>query len=83
MTVLAALCVRATLHARFRTSKTRGNRVLLYGSFGFSGLAFVIHAVLLYGLEEANHRMSLDWMTLMAACNITGAAVYGMRVSTP
>ena len=53
---------------------------MMYASLGLSAVVFILHGVAIYGLTEANRRMRLDWMGLMACLNLTGATVYAARV---
>lgn len=80
VTILAALCIVATLHPRFRHSNLRPYRAAMYAGLGLSGLVFVIHGILLHGWTMQNQRMSVDWMALMAIFNLTGAVIYAARV---
>jgi len=80
VTILAALCVYTTLKSGFRSPKFRVFRSAMYAGLGLSFIVPIIHAVSLYGIEIQIWRMSLDWMSLMAACNLTGAITYAARV---
>ena len=80
VSVLATLCVVATLHPRFRHPTIRPYRAAMYAGLGLSALVFVVHGVLLYGWTVQNQRMSLDWMGLMALLNLIGAVTYASRV---
>lgn len=55
----------------------------MYASLGLSAIVFVIHGLLLHGWNMQNHRMSLDWMLLMAFFNLAGAVTYASRVCRP
>lgn len=46
------------------------------------GMAMVINARHIYGIEEHKTRLSLGYLELMAACHIVGAIVYVAQVST-
>ena len=80
VTVLAALCIVATLHPRFRHSTIRPYRAAMYAGLGLSGLVFVIHGILLHGWTMQNQRMSVDWMASMAIFILIGAVIYAARV---
>ena len=54
----------------------------MHAGLGLRGMVLSSHGVLLYGWELQNRRMSMDWMVLMAALNIAGAATYAARVSS-
>ena len=78
---LALACAIATFQPIFRTPTFRVYRAAMFAMFGLSGIGFITHAIFKYGLETANNRMSLNWMLLMAFCNLFGAAMYATRVS--
>lgn len=80
VSVLGLLCVKATLK-RFRTPVFRPYRAAMYASLGFSALVSITHGVIINGREEQRRRMGLDWMLLMAICNLSGAPIYAVRVS--
>lgn len=52
----------------------------MYAGLGLSAIIFVIHGVVKHGWKTQNHRMSLDWMGLMATLNLIGAFAYAARV---
>lgn len=62
-------------HSTFRLYRTA-----MYVGLGLSALVFIIHGIMLHGLELQMKRMSLDQMGLMAALNLIGASVYAARV---
>ena len=80
VSILAVLCVVATLHPRFRYPTLRPYRAAMYAGLGLSAVVFVVHGILLHGWIEQNQRMSVDWMGLMALFNLTGAVIYTTRV---
>ncbi|KAM0800315.1 mPR-typeG-protein-coupled receptor [Usnea florida] len=80
VSILATLCIIATLHPRFRHPTLRPYRAAMYAGLGLSAVVFVVHGILLHGSTVQNRRMSVDWMGLMALFNLTGAAVYAARV---
>ncbi|OAL00938.1 HlyIII-domain-containing protein [Phaeosphaeriaceae sp. SRC1lsM3a] len=80
VSVLAAGCVYATLHPAFRRPKYRPYRALMYASLGLSFIVPIIHGISKFGWETQMWRMSLDWMALMTAFNLTGGALYAMRI---
>ena len=80
VSVLATLCIIATMHPQFRHPTLRPYRAAMYAGLGLSAIVFVVHGILLHGWTEQNQRMSVDWMGLMALFNLTGAAVYAARV---
>lgn len=53
----------------------------MYAGLGLSAIVFITHGLILHGWEIQKHRMSLEWMALMAGLNITGAVAYASRVS--
>ena len=79
VSVLATLCVIATLHPKFRHPTIRPYRAAMYAGLGLSAVVFVAHRILLNGWTVQNQRMSLDWMGLMALFNLTGALIYAAR----
>ena len=81
VSVLAAGCVVATLHPKFRHPTMRPYRSLMYAGLGLSAIVFMVHGLLKHGWELQRMRMSLDWMMLMAGFNLTGAVTYAARVS--
>ena len=81
VSVLAILCIIATLHPKFRHPTIRPYRAAMYASLGLSAVGFVVHGILLHGFEVQNRRMSIDWMAWMAAFNLAGATLYAARVS--
>ena len=80
VSVLALLCVYATLHPSFRRPRYRPYRTLMYTGLGLSFVIPIVHGVQKFGWETQIWRMSLDWMGLMTAFNLTGGALYAMRV---
>ena len=80
VSILATLCVVATLHHRFRHPTLRSYRAAMYAGLGLSAVVFVVHGILLHGWTVQKRRMSVDWMGLMAFFNLTGAVVYAARV---
>lgn len=80
VSVLAGICCIMTMNPKFRTPIFRPYRSITYAALGLSAITFVIHAIVLRGFAEANRRMSLDWMGLMGALNLIGAATYGTRL---
>ena len=80
VSVLATLCIVATLHPKFRYPSIRPYRAAMYAGLGLSAVVFVVHGILLHGWTVQNRRMSLDWMGLMALFNLTGAVIYAARV---
>jgi adiponectin receptor len=83
VSVLAALCVYATFNPAFRQPKYRPFRTLMYSGLGLSFIIPIIHGLAKYGWEIQLWRMSLDWMALMTGFNLTGGALYAMRVGIP
>ena len=80
VSVLAAGCVYATLHPAFRRPKYRPYRAAMYAGLGLSFIIPIVHGITIFGWETQMWRMSLDWMALMTAFNLTGGALYAMRV---
>ncbi|MCJ1280456.1 hypothetical protein MMC21_008284 [Puttea exsequens] len=80
VSVLASLCVIATLHPRFRHPALRPYRAAMYAALGLSAVVFVVHGLLLHGWARQKMRMSLDCMGVMALFNLVGAAIYAARV---
>ena len=80
VSLLAAGCVAATLHPRFRSPALRPYRAAMYASLGLSALVFVGHGLRLRGWAQQRRSMSLDWMAAMGTCNFLGAAAYAARV---
>ena len=80
VSVLAIICIVATLHPKFRHPTIRPYRAAMYAALGLSAVAFVVHGILLHGFEIQNRRMSLAWMGLMAGFNLVGAVLYAIRV---
>lgn len=80
VSILASLCVVATLHPRFRHPDIRPHRAAMYAGLGLSAVVFVMHGIFLHGWTVQNRRMSLDWMGLVALFNLMGALIYAARV---
>lgn len=80
VSVLAAGCVYATLHPTFRRPKYRPYRAVMYAGLGLSFIIPIIHGIVKFGWETQLWRMSLDWMAAMTTLNLTGGALYAMRV---
>jgi predicted membrane channel-forming protein YqfA (hemolysin III family) len=83
VTILASVCSYATIDTKFRTPKFRPYRAAMYAGLGLSAIIFIIHGLLIHGWETQKHRMSLNWMALMATFNLIGAAAYAARVRRP
>jgi adiponectin receptor len=82
VSVLAAGCVYATLHPAFRRPRYRPYRAVMYAGLGFSFIIPIVHGIVKFGWETQMWRMSLDWMASMTTFNLTGGALYALRVST-
>ncbi|KAH3919625.1 hypothetical protein HBI56_029110 [Parastagonospora nodorum] len=80
VSVLAAGCVYATLHPAFRRPKYRPYRATMYAGLGLSFIIPIVHGISIFGWETQMWRMSLDWMALMTTFNLTGGALYAMRI---
>ncbi|KAF2112926.1 hemolysin-III related-domain-containing protein, partial [Lophiotrema nucula] len=80
VSVLAALCVYATLHPAFRRPKYRPYRTIMYSGLGLSFIIPIIHGIVRFGWETQLWKMSLDWMAVMTAFNLTGGILYAMRI---
>jgi len=80
VSVLASLCTYATLHPAFRRPRYRPYRTLMYSGLGLSFIIPIIHGIVKFGWETQVWRMSLDWLLLMTTLNLTGGALYAMRV---
>lgn len=80
VSILATLCIAATVHPKFRHPTIRPYRAAMYAGLGLSAVVFVVHGVKLHGWTVQNRRMSLDWMALMAFFNLTGAVTYAIRI---
>ncbi|KAH6851497.1 hemolysin-III related-domain-containing protein [Alternaria rosae] len=80
VSVLAGGCVYATLHPAFRRPKYRPYRAAMYAGLGLSFIIPIMHGLLKFGWETQMWRMSLDWMALMTTFNLTGGALYAMRI---
>ncbi|KAL3419429.1 hemolysin-iii channel protein [Phlyctema vagabunda] len=79
-TVLSIISAVATMDPRFRNPALRPFRAAMYVALGCSALAFIAHSVYLYGWELQSHRMSLEWMGIMAFLNLVGAVAYATRM---
>lgn len=44
----------------------------MYAGLGLSFVIPIFHGISLFGWETQVYRMSLDWMALMTALNLTG-----------
>jgi adiponectin receptor len=53
----------------------------MYAGLGLSFIIPIVHGISIFGWETQMWRMSLDWMALMTTFNLTGGALYAMRVS--
>lgn len=82
VSVLAAGCVYATLHPAFRRPKYRPYRAGMYAGLGLSFIIPIVHGITKFGWKTQYWRMSLDWMAVMTTFNLTGGALYALRVST-
>lgn len=80
VSILASLCIIATLHPKFRHPTIHPYRAAMYAGLGLSAVVFVVHGILLHGWAVQNQRMSLDWMAFMATFNLLGATIYASRV---
>lgn len=80
VSVLAALCIYATLHPAFRHPRYRPYRAIMYAGLNLSFIFPIIHGISRFGWETQMWRMSLDWMALMTTFNLTGGALYALRI---
>lgn len=80
VSALAVACTITTLNSRFRSPQLRPYRALMYTGLGLSAIGFVSHGLVRFGWETQLQRMSLDWMAWMAILNLTGAALYAVRL---
>ncbi|KAJ5051834.1 uncharacterized protein L3040_001605 [Drepanopeziza brunnea f. sp. 'multigermtubi'] len=80
VTLLASLCTVATFSSRFNSPGLRPWRAGMYACLGLWALVFVVHGLVLHGWEAQRRRMGLEWMGVMTALNLVGAAVYVWRI---
>ncbi|PSN66376.1 Hly-III related protein [Corynespora cassiicola Philippines] len=80
VSILALLCVYATLHPAFRRPHYRPYRTAMYSGLGLSFLIPIAHGVSRFGWSVQMDRMSLDWMALMAVLNLVGGGIYALRI---
>ena len=51
----------------------------MFVGFGLSAVFPVLHGVYMYGVEQMQQSMGLDWVILQGALYILGAALYTVR----
>lgn len=81
VSALAVACVYVTLHPAFRRPGYRPYRAVMYSGLALFYIIPIAHGLAKFGWETQMWRMSLDWMALMTALNITGGALYVLRVN--
>ncbi|PHH69100.1 hypothetical protein CDD82_7988 [Ophiocordyceps australis] len=64
---------------RFRSPEWRTYRACMFVGLGISGVIPGIHGLMLYGYEELQIRMSINWVAAQGALYIFGAALYAAR----
>lgn len=79
-TTFAVASAVFTLRPKFRQPAYRKARFYTYTSLGASTFFPIIHGLFIYGYEEVNRRMSLDYFLGLGVLNFTGAAVYAARI---
>jgi len=50
----------------------------MFVAMGLSAVAPVVHGLTIYGYEQLNKQMGLDWMLLQGLLYITGAGLYAV-----
>lgn len=81
-TMISTLAVgtsTACIHPRFRAPSLRPVRALMFVLMGLSGVIPVLHGLRLYGLEQMQKTVSLNWVILQGALYIFGAVLYASR----
>ncbi|KAF2871853.1 hemolysin-III related-domain-containing protein [Massariosphaeria phaeospora] len=79
ITTLAAGTSVAAVHPKFRTPALRPFRALMFVLMGLSGVVPVVHGVKLYGLEQMQKTIALNWVVSQGALYILGAVIYAAR----
>ncbi|PHH59900.1 hypothetical protein CDD81_2388 [Ophiocordyceps australis] len=77
--ILGIGCVAVAWLERFRTSEWRAYRACMFIGLGISGVIPGIHGLKLYGYEELQVRMSINWVAAQGALYIFGAVLYASR----
>ncbi|KAF9347637.1 hypothetical protein BGX26_000896 [Mortierella sp. AD094] len=67
------------MQERFQIPQFRWVRAGLFLSLGLSGLAPVIHGIVLYGFPLAQKAAALNYMFCMGAAYVFGVLIYGSR----
>lgn len=64
---------------KFRTPKWRPYRAMMFVGLGLSGVLPVCQGILIYGYEDLERRMGLNWVLLQGFLYIFGAFLYAVR----
>ncbi|GAB7346544.1 hypothetical protein MBLNU457_5223t1 [Dothideomycetes sp. NU457] len=80
ITLIGIACGVTTLLPKFRSSAWRPFRAAMFVAMGLSAVAPVVHGLTIYGYEQLNKQMGLNWVVLMGLLYITGAGLYAARI---
>lgn len=69
-----------TFQPRFRDPHLRPLRAATFGSFAFSSIIPMVHAVVKYGWATQSRRMGLYWVIGVLCFNTAGATAYAVKV---
>ncbi|ORY66005.1 mPR-like GPCR protein [Pseudomassariella vexata] len=77
--LLGAGCGVVSWVERFRTPEWRPYRAMMFVGLGVSGIIPVCHALTIYGYQDLDERMGLNWVLLQGFLYILGAVIYAVR----
>lgn len=72
-------CILVSLKPLFRTPSWRRFRAGMFVAMGLSAVFPVFHGILLFGLTQMYHQISLFWLLLQGFLYVLGAGIYAVR----
>lgn len=74
------LTIFMTMHPKFQGTKYRNFRALMFVATGLSGVAPLIHGLVVFGLSQMM-RKALPYTLAKAVCILSGTAFYAVSIS--
>lgn len=81
--ILGLGCLIVSWFEHFRTPDWRPYRAMMFVGLGVSGVIPVVHGLTIYGYQELNERIGLNWVLLQGVLYILGAFIYAVSLNAP
>ncbi|KAF9431733.1 hypothetical protein BGZ76_011776 [Entomortierella beljakovae] len=79
ITVLGCATIIAVMRPKFQIPQFRWVRSVLFAALGLSGLAPIVHGIVIYGFTLAQKSAGLNYLFCMGAAYIIGVLLYATR----